>query len=62
MTDISGFGYADDLAFTTYLVSEIGVAAVPGFELLSRSERWSAPGAVRLWQTRRDRWMKRQSA
>jgi aminotransferase len=30
MTDISRFGYADDLAFTKYLVSEIGVAAVPG--------------------------------
>ena len=30
MTDISGFGFADDLAFTKYLVQEIGVAAVPG--------------------------------
>jgi len=30
MTDISTFGFADDLAFTKYLVSEIGVAAVPG--------------------------------
>jgi aminotransferase len=30
MTDISAFGFADDLAFTRYLVSEIGVAAVPG--------------------------------
>ena len=30
MTDISAFGYSDDLAFTKYLVSEIGVAAVPG--------------------------------
>jgi aspartate/methionine/tyrosine aminotransferase len=30
MTDISAFGYADDLGFTKYLVSEIGVAAVPG--------------------------------
>jgi aminotransferase len=30
MTDISGFGYPDDLAFTRYLVQEIGVAAVPG--------------------------------
>jgi aspartate/methionine/tyrosine aminotransferase len=30
MTDISSFGYADDLEFTKYLVSEIGVAAVPG--------------------------------
>ena len=30
MTDISRFGFPDDLAFTHYLVSEIGVAAVPG--------------------------------
>jgi aspartate/methionine/tyrosine aminotransferase len=30
MTDIGGFGYADDLAFTRHLVKEIGVAAVPG--------------------------------
>jgi len=30
MTDIRAFGYADDLAFTKYLISEIGVAAVPG--------------------------------
>jgi aminotransferase len=30
MTDISAFGFANDLAFTQYLVREIGVAAVPG--------------------------------
>ena len=30
MTDIRGFGFADDVAFTKYLVQEIGVAAVPG--------------------------------
>jgi aminotransferase len=30
MTDIGGFGFADDLEFTRYLVKEIGVAAVPG--------------------------------
>jgi aspartate/methionine/tyrosine aminotransferase len=30
MTDISAFGYADDVGFTKYLVKEIGVAAVPG--------------------------------
>jgi aspartate/methionine/tyrosine aminotransferase len=30
MTDITGFGFADDVAFARYLVSEIGVAAVPG--------------------------------
>jgi aspartate/methionine/tyrosine aminotransferase len=30
MTDISGFGFPDDVAFAKYLVEEIGVAAVPG--------------------------------
>jgi aspartate/methionine/tyrosine aminotransferase len=30
MTDISTFGFPDDVAFTKYLVKEIGVAAVPG--------------------------------
>ena len=30
MTDISSFGYANDLEFTKYLVSKVGVAAVPG--------------------------------
>jgi len=30
MTDISAFGYPDDVAFTQYLVKEIGVAVVPG--------------------------------
>ncbi|HWG59336.1 MAG TPA: aminotransferase class I/II-fold pyridoxal phosphate-dependent enzyme [Candidatus Acidoferrales bacterium] len=30
MTDISGFGFPDDVAFAKHLVKEIGVAAVPG--------------------------------
>ena len=30
MTDVSAFGFADDVVFTRYLVEEIGVAAVPG--------------------------------
>jgi len=30
MTDISGFGFADDVTFARHLVSEVGVAAVPG--------------------------------
>jgi aminotransferase len=30
MTDISAFGFPDDVAFSRHLVSEIGVAAVPG--------------------------------
>jgi aminotransferase len=30
MTDISDFGYPDDLAFSRYLVEKIGIAVVPG--------------------------------
>ena len=30
MTDIAGFGFPDDVAFARHLVTEIGVAAVPG--------------------------------
>ena len=30
MTDISGFGFADDVEFARYLVKDVGVAAVPG--------------------------------
>jgi aminotransferase len=30
MTDISGFGFPDDVAFARHLVAEVGVAAVPG--------------------------------
>jgi aminotransferase len=37
MTDISAFGFPDDVAFTKYLVSEIGVAAVPGSSFYKNS-------------------------
>ncbi len=30
MTDISGFGFADDIAFTRHMIEKIGVAPVPG--------------------------------
>ncbi len=30
MTDIRGFGYTDDVAFTRHLMREVGVAVVPG--------------------------------
>ena len=30
MTDISGFGFANDVEFTRHLVKDIGVAVVPG--------------------------------
>ena len=35
MTDISGFGYPDDVAFAQALVAEGGVAAVPGSSFYS---------------------------
>jgi len=35
MTDISGFGYPDDVSFAKYLVEKIGVAVVPGSSFYS---------------------------
>ena len=35
MTDISGFGFRDDVTFARHLVSEVGVAAVPGSSFYS---------------------------
>ena len=37
MTDISAFGFPDDIAFAKYLVKEIGVAAVPGSSFYRRA-------------------------
>lgn len=41
MTDISGFGFQDDVKFCRFLVEEIGVAAVPGSSFYSKPERGS---------------------
>ena len=38
MTDISGFGFRDDIEFTRHLVREVGVACVPGSSFYSRPE------------------------
>jgi aspartate/methionine/tyrosine aminotransferase len=38
MTDISAFGFRDDIEFTRFLVREIGVACVPGSSFYSRPE------------------------
>ena len=38
MTDITGLGWHDDVAFVRHLVEEVGVAAVPG------SSFYRAPG------------------
>ncbi|MDX6531115.1 MAG: hypothetical protein QOH41_3405 [Blastocatellia bacterium] len=35
MTDISGFGFKDDLEFTRHLIREVGVACVPGSSFYS---------------------------
>ncbi|MFQ5694718.1 MAG: pyridoxal phosphate-dependent aminotransferase [Terriglobia bacterium] len=41
MTDIAGFGFADDYAFTQHLVRKVGVAPVPGSSFYS-----DAPGGA----------------
>ncbi len=38
MTDISDFGFANDVEFTKHLISEVGVAVVPGSSFYSRPE------------------------
>lgn len=38
MTDISGFGFADDVAFVRHMIHHAGVAAVPGSSFFSRPE------------------------
>jgi aminotransferase len=35
MTDISSFGFSDDVEFTKHLIREIGVACVPGSSFYS---------------------------
>ncbi|HWQ56446.1 MAG TPA: aminotransferase class I/II-fold pyridoxal phosphate-dependent enzyme [Bryobacteraceae bacterium] len=38
MTDTSGFGFPDDLAFVRHLIENIGIAAVPGSSFYGRKE------------------------
>jgi aminotransferase len=38
MTDISSFGFADDVEFARYLVKDVGVAAVPGSSFYKSSK------------------------
>jgi aminotransferase len=39
MTDIAGFGFANDVEFTRHLIREVGVACVPGSSFYSVPER-----------------------
>ena len=41
MTDISAFGFRDDVEFTRHLIREVGVACVPGSSFYSVPERGS---------------------
>ena len=38
MTDISAFGFSDDVEFTRHLIQQVGVACVPGSSFYSRPE------------------------
>ena len=38
MTDITDFGFADDVSFVRRLINEVGLAAVPGSSFFSRAE------------------------
>lgn len=42
MTDISGFGFADDLSFVRHMIEKVGVAAVPGSSFFSDSHAGTA--------------------
>ncbi len=52
MTDISGFGFANDVEFTRFLIEKVGVAAVPGSSFYSQPERGSQQ--VRFCYSKRD--------
>ena len=56
MTDISAFGFADDVEFARYLVKDVGVAAVPGSSFYKTRAR-AAPscGSASASGTRRCR-------
>ena len=41
MTDISGFGFSDDIEFTKHLIREVGVACVPGSSFYKDQEKGS---------------------
>ena len=52
MTDISAFGFANDVEFTRHLIREVGVACVPGSSFYSVPERGRAAGQILFLQER----------
>jgi aminotransferase len=61
MTDISDFGFANDIEFTRFLVREIGVACVPGSSFYQNSERGTAAQQVRFCFCKKDETLQRAS-
>jgi aminotransferase len=57
MTDISAFGFSDDVEFTKHLIREIGVACVPGSSFYSGSSLGNQQ--VRFCFCKRDETLKR---
>ena len=54
MTDISAFGFADDVEFARYLVKDVGVAAVPGSSFYKTRRRAARScGSASARRTRR---------
>ena len=54
MTDISAFGFADDVEFARYLVKDVGVAAVPGSSFYKTPGVGTDEAAVLFLQEGRD--------
>ena len=61
MTDISGFGFADDVAFARHLVENIGVAGVPGSSFYHDPRDGAQPGALHILQDRENRGRSRRA-
>ena len=60
MTDIGGFGFADDVEFTRHLIREIGVACVPGSSFYSDPARGARQ--VRFCFCKRDETLREAAA
>ncbi|HKO35387.1 MAG TPA: aminotransferase class I/II-fold pyridoxal phosphate-dependent enzyme [Pyrinomonadaceae bacterium] len=54
MTDISGFGFKDDIEFTRHLIREVGVACVPGSSFYSAAASGLGSQQVRFCFCKKD--------
>jgi aminotransferase len=54
MTDISAFGFKNDVEFTRHLIREVGVACVPGSSFYSRDAAGLGSQQVRFCFCKKD--------